>query len=169
MIVVKIELWPRGLQVGAEEIGRMYIANNGEGTNDRGDYKVAVCRRGTDKVPREIYDEGDVAMIEEGLGKKLPKAARAGEVKDYPRLAYNVWRLIARAVLSAFPEEDRAGLTQKHATVFDRLVAGGFHALAEPLRHALRMPNAPPLPEGELGESIRAALDWLDAARRDDA
>jgi hypothetical protein len=91
MITVKIELWPHGDEKRAQEIGRMYIANVG-GTDIRGDYDVAVCRRGTDKVPAPVDPGG-------------PKATRSGHVKDYPRLAYNVWRLIARALLSAFPEE----------------------------------------------------------------
>lgn len=102
MITVKIELWPLGSEVRAKEIGRMYIANDGEGTADRGNYRVAVCRRGTTAVPRELY--GDDAQAEAALSK-APKATRTGEVRGYPRLAYNVWRLIARALLSAFPEE----------------------------------------------------------------
>lgn len=92
MITVKIELWPFGDEKRAREIGRMYIANTGGGTPDRGDYEVAVCRRGTIAVPAPINPEG-------------PKATRSGFVLGYPRLAYNVWRLIARALLSSFPEE----------------------------------------------------------------
>lgn len=93
LITVKIELWPWGDEKRAREIGRMYIANVG-GTVERGDYDVAVCRRGTMEVPQPVDPEG-------------PKATRSGEVKNYPRLSYNVWRLIARALLSAFPEERR--------------------------------------------------------------
>lgn len=91
MIVVKLELWPFGDEERAREIGRTYIANVG-GDTTLGNYEVAVCRRGTIAVPRPIDPSG-------------PKATRAGEVKGYPRLAYNVWRLIARAILAAFPEE----------------------------------------------------------------
>ncbi len=100
MIVIKIELWPFGDEDRAKEIGRMYIANDGAGGPMRGDYKVAVCKRGTTEVPREIYlpDAPELAA-------EQPKATRAGEVKDYPRLSYNVWRLIARACLATFPEE----------------------------------------------------------------
>lgn len=98
MIVVKLELWPCGDESRATEIGRTYIANDGTGTLERGDYKVAVCRRGTTDVPREVYPE-DYPLTDE------PKATRSGSVKNYPRLAYNVWRLITRALLSAFPEE----------------------------------------------------------------
>ena len=91
MIVVKIELWPLGAESRKREIGRMYIANVG-GDVERGDYQVAVCRRGSDAVPAPILPNG-------------PKATRTGEVRDYPRLAYNVWRLITRALKSSFPEE----------------------------------------------------------------
>lgn len=101
MITVKIELWRGGNPDDVEEIGRMYIANDGHRAAidpSRGDYHVAVCRRGTTEVPREIYGP-------EGKPIHGPKAARAGSVQDYPRLAYNVWRLISRALRSAFPEE----------------------------------------------------------------
>lgn len=78
------------------EIGRMYIANDGEGAKDRGNYNVAVCRRGTTVLPLDL---------DRNLFSKAPTATRKGRVENYPRLAYNVWRLITRACLSAFPEE----------------------------------------------------------------
>jgi hypothetical protein len=37
MITVKIELWTSGREDRAREIGRMYIANDGAGSVDRGD------------------------------------------------------------------------------------------------------------------------------------
>jgi hypothetical protein len=84
VIVVKIELWPFGFEEHAKEIGRTYIWNTGKGSEDRGDYQVGVCKRGsTDRS----------------------KSVRTGEVKNYPRLSFNVWRLIIRALKSAFPEE----------------------------------------------------------------
>jgi hypothetical protein len=92
MLVVKIELWRHGDPKQVTEVGRMYIANNGTGTADLGSYEAAVCRRGTSKVPQPISPSG-------------PKATRSGRVDAYPRRSYNVWRLIARALLSAFPEE----------------------------------------------------------------
>jgi hypothetical protein len=85
MIVVKIELWPKGFESKARELGRMHLTNQFVRSvlnPKRGDYKVEVMRRGTkDKVQRE------------------------GVVKDYPRQAYNIWRLVARALKSTFPEE----------------------------------------------------------------
>jgi hypothetical protein len=91
MIVVKIEMWPKGDASSAREIGRTYIYNAG-GTDKRGDYEVRVCREGS-------FDP-DVQAIRSGKG-----FTRTGRVEGYPRLAYNVWRLILRALRSAFPEE----------------------------------------------------------------
>ncbi len=84
MIVVKIELHS-AITGEVSEIGRTYIDNVG-GTQDRGDYRVRVCRRGNEAIPRN--------------------PARMGAVTNYPRLSYNVWRLVIRALRSAFPEED---------------------------------------------------------------
>lgn len=88
MIVVIVELWPRGDGNKAKEIGRAYIGNVG-GTADSGNYEVAVCRQGTTKCPFT----GEV------------KAARTGSVENFPRRSYNMWRLIIRSLLSSFPEE----------------------------------------------------------------
>lgn len=89
MIVVKIELWPQGDASRMHELGRTYIWNDATtGDPARGNYGVAVCRRG-------VF----------GWPNALNSATRRGEVRDYPRLSYNVWRLIIRALLSAFPEE----------------------------------------------------------------
>lgn len=85
VLAIKIELWPHGSEEDAEEIGRMYIANDGTGTLKRGNYDVEVCRRGTTKRPS---DGGT--------------ATRTGRVEDYPRQSYNVWELVKRALNNAF-------------------------------------------------------------------
>jgi len=82
MIVVKIELWPYGFESGKVELGRMLIANQG-GTHKRGDYGVRVLRKGSEE-----------------------KVLRECKVKDYPRVSYNIWRLICRALKGTFPEEN---------------------------------------------------------------
>jgi hypothetical protein len=80
MIRVTVELIPWG--VGEpKQIGLMHIANDGSGSRDRGNYTASVFRKGWGKV------------------------LRRGEVKDYPRLNYNVWRLVMRCLKSSFPEE----------------------------------------------------------------
>lgn len=98
MIVVKIEMV--SARTGeTTEIGRMYLANVG-GTVKRGDYKAAVCRRGSTVPPAEFYPNEAMAKR-----AKAPKATRHGDVEDYPRMSYNVWRLVLRALRSCFPEE----------------------------------------------------------------
>lgn len=91
MIVVKIELWPYGNEARKQEIGRTYIYNVG-GTQERGNYAGFVCRKG-------VFEPFEKAKL---------VATRTLEVKDYPRLSYNVWRLISRSLISAFPEEKPA-------------------------------------------------------------
>lgn len=93
MLVIKIEMWPGGSFSRRREIGRMYIANTGEGTLDRGEYVAKVCRKGS-------HESDDPRHFEKG------PFTRTGEVKDYPRKSYNVWRLVTRALKSCFPEED---------------------------------------------------------------
>lgn len=90
MLVVKIEMWPRGQEDRSFEIGRTYIWNKG-GNDKRGDYNVAVKRKGD-------FERKDGYLPSKG-------AMRSGEVINYPRLSYNVWRLVLRALKSAFPEE----------------------------------------------------------------
>jgi hypothetical protein len=86
MIVVKIELHSV-ITRRTTEIGRMYIWNKG-GDHEHGDYDVRVMNKG--KLDGDPRLESDIC--------------RSGEVTKYPR-SYNVWRLISRAVRSAFPEE----------------------------------------------------------------
>lgn len=82
MIIVKIELHS-AITKQVTELGRMHICNeNTSGCKERGNYVVRVLRKGT-----------------------TDKIQRIGRVDGYPRLAYNVWRLVARACKAAFPEE----------------------------------------------------------------
>lgn len=76
MILVKIEL--HSARTGkVTEIGRMEITNTGLGTQKRGEYDVALMRRGT-----------------------TDKVQRRGMVRDYPRLSYTVWELVRRALVA---------------------------------------------------------------------
>lgn len=84
MLIVKIELHS-AITGEVSEIGRLHICNIG-GTAKRGDYEAGVLRRG-------------------GKGRYT----RTGKVSNYPRLSYNVWRLVIRSLLSCFPEEKRHG------------------------------------------------------------
>ena len=84
MLVVKIELWPFGDERAKREIGRSYIINRGDGDLTTGNYDAFVCRRG--QTAKGAY-------------------MRTGEVVGFKRQSYNVWRLVLRALRSAFPEE----------------------------------------------------------------
>jgi hypothetical protein len=88
MIVVKIELHSANT-LRTTQIGRMYIWNKGGGDHEHADYDVRVMNKG--KLDGDPRLESDIC--------------RSGEVTKYPRLSYNVWRLISRALRSAFPEE----------------------------------------------------------------
>ena len=86
MIRVTVEMIPGG--VGEPKLlGRTLIWNVG-GDAKRGEYQVAVGRKGALET-RQIFQ----------------KPTRRGRVRNYPRLSYNVWRLVARSLISAFPEE----------------------------------------------------------------
>jgi hypothetical protein len=159
MITVKVELWPHGDEERATEIGRMYIANDGSGSVDRGDYIAAVCRRGTDEVPLEIYGDRAGPDFDDS-----PKAARAAEIKNYPRLAYNQWRLIARALLATFPEEAKRSKRDER-TLLDEQVMSGLAELA-------RLAELAGIPSGTMYDDrtqadVKAALAWLKADQRD--
>lgn len=80
MIVVKVELWPKGFESKKREIGRMTITNNGVSKDPkRGNYDVKVFRRGTtDKVQRTAH------------------------VSNYPRKSYSIWEMVRRALDGAF-------------------------------------------------------------------
>jgi hypothetical protein len=92
VIVVKVEMWPKGNESKAREIGRTYIYNDG-GSLRRGNYEARVCRRA-----KKFVHEPRKVLSGEGF-------ARTGRVEDYPRLSYNIWRLVIRALRACFPEE----------------------------------------------------------------
>ena len=91
MIVVTVELY--GAAGRSKIIGRMLIINDGSSVDARvSDYTVVVSNR--QDAPKT---DPQVA---------LARPTRTGSVKGFRRLSYNVWRLVARSLLSAFPEED---------------------------------------------------------------
>lgn len=89
MIVVTVEL--HSAITGAKTVlGKAIIHNVGTfGNGSRADYAV------------KVGNKNDV----DDLKKVYAKPQRTGEVLHYPRLSYNVWRLVIRALRSAFPEE----------------------------------------------------------------
>lgn len=80
MIVIKVELWPHGDRDKAEKLGQMYIANDGTGTPTRGNYWF------------KLFD-------------KSGRIKRKGEVKDFARKRFGVWKLL-ELCLTAHAEEE---------------------------------------------------------------
>lgn len=82
MLVVKVELHS-AISGKVTELGKMIIHNISMTGNasPRGDYEVLLFRKGSKKVIRK------------------------GNVYDYPRLSYSVWRLVLRALKSVLKEE----------------------------------------------------------------
>lgn len=90
MIVVEIKLYG-AVTRRVTTLGRMIIANDGQSKDPKkGSYNVWVLRKGS-----EIRS----------LEAQMAEATRRGRVENYPRAAYNVWRLIMRALKASFPEE----------------------------------------------------------------
>ena len=87
MLVVKVELHS-AITKKVTPIAQMIIANVG-GTKTRGDYTVKVAHQ------KDIDD----------FQKVWTEPQRTGSVTNYPRLSYHVWRLVLRALKSAYPEE----------------------------------------------------------------
>lgn len=105
MITVKVELWPGGLKDHAMEIGRAYI-HNVSNLAPRSNYRGVVCRKG-------VYEPVLTAM---------KRATRQISVEGYPRKHLNVWCLITRALLSAFPEE-RPRVLPEQGELLERVAA----------------------------------------------
>ena len=88
MIVVTVELIPFSNPERKEVLARAIIANDGTSTTQsRGNYDLFVGRKG------------------QTLTQTLRSPQRRGRVTDWPRKSYSVWRLVCRAIKSAFPEE----------------------------------------------------------------
>ena len=73
MIVVRVELWPKGDEKSAKEIARGHITNDETGTDLLANYEAT-------------------------FGPSL-----TAYVKDFPRRSHNVWRLIKEALCIADP------------------------------------------------------------------
>lgn len=89
MIVVEVKLHS-AITGEVTLLGSAIISNVGTTPDGQyADYDVAVGRK---------KDAGN-------LGKVYMKPLRKGNVTRYPRMRYNVWRLVLRALAQAFPEE----------------------------------------------------------------
>lgn len=88
MLVIKIEMWPFGEESKSYPIGRMYIWNKGtahkQSDGKRGDYGFCIMRKDKVDLHRQDVDETDVVA--------------SGNVDNWPRLSYSVWKLVAKCL-----------------------------------------------------------------------
>ncbi len=82
MIVVKLELWPFGVEANKVALGVAEIANDGTGTPDSGNY---------------------VAKLYKGTAKSRPW--KQATVKRFPRLQLSAWDLLHRVMRKAIEGE----------------------------------------------------------------
>lgn len=98
MIVVRVELWSavtkKKTTLAVATICNTKVSQGGK----RGDYVVNVAHK------RSI-DKSNTHNVTAAVQASVNNPLRSGKVEDYPRLAYSVWRLVTRALKSAFPEE----------------------------------------------------------------
>lgn len=87
MIVIRIEMWPRGRPERKYLLGQATITNDGTGTGNLGHYKFNIGRRGID----DIY----------------ARPWKTGAVKNFPRQRLNVWHLLLRALKDALGSDGR--------------------------------------------------------------
>lgn len=80
MIVVKLEIWPYGVEANARSLGKIEVHNDGTGSISRGNYLYKL------------------------RGQKSRLMSR-GEIKDYARNAQHPWNLIRR-ILKDWRDED---------------------------------------------------------------
>lgn len=76
MLVIRVELWPKGDGRRKKKLGEMRIVNTGTGTHERGNYVAEV-----DTQRRAVW--------------------QVGEVEGFPRLSRHAWYLVAKALTAA--------------------------------------------------------------------
>jgi hypothetical protein len=79
MIVIKLELHS-AIDHSVVEIGRMYLCNDGSGSEQVGNYQAKIMRRGVTDFNGQIY--------------------RTGLVLNHARKHDSVWKLILKAIQS---------------------------------------------------------------------
>lgn len=87
MIVIKVEMWPLGDESKAYEIGRGVIANDGTGTDERGNY--------------------DVRLLKSDVYAKRPGVWKKGRVEGFPRRVLGPWDLLFRALRACVADRNR--------------------------------------------------------------
>ena len=86
MIVIKIELWPKGDPKRAVRLSEGYIWNDGSGTAAVGNYKFRLFR---------------VSRTAVGEAPNNPATWKLGEFKGHPRGRKSVWHLLLSVLKTA--------------------------------------------------------------------
>lgn len=92
MIAIKVEIWPFGEKREARTIGRMYIANDGSGTRETGNYIIKVT-------------DGSEQELESGFEFRGLKATSEIKVKSHSR-ASGFWPIVKRAIDEMIKEKN---------------------------------------------------------------
>lgn len=87
MIVIRIEMWPLGDESRKRELGVGHIINDGNGSVERGDYRV------------ELLKSPEYA--------KSPGIWKKGRVQNFPRLRLGPWDLLFRALAATVGDRNR--------------------------------------------------------------
>jgi len=92
MIYVRVELWPFGDRTRSRLLGEATLANDGQGSESKGNYNIRLSNTGGFKRdPVEVADPN-------GSDRNVYRQAR---VENYPRKTLVMWHLISRALRSA--------------------------------------------------------------------
>lgn len=100
MIVVRLEMWPKGDHARARSLGIATISNKG-GTAESGDYECVLF-----KAP-EYSRNAEKRPLHEMLNRPLAKEIwRRGVVDRFQRLRLGPWDLLFRALASAVQDRN---------------------------------------------------------------
>lgn len=67
----------------SQELGRMYIVNDGTGNTSYANYKAALCRKGNKAIP---------SFLSTSAG--APKATRTATLEKWPRNDKTIWQMV---------------------------------------------------------------------------
>lgn len=94
MIVVKVELWPKGNEQAARELSRVYVRRADTVDETHANYEAAVMRKGEKLAPWTLFLGGN----------KTRKPVRNAWVRNYSGRSYPVLFLIFKALKALYPE-----------------------------------------------------------------
>lgn len=96
MIVVKIEMWPKGDEKKAYPLGRMFIWNKGRSkgsTDAKANYGFAIRRKNQLEV-------NDILPLEHQTGN-----THLGEIKDHRRNDLVIWVLVMKCLKQIYDKK----------------------------------------------------------------